>query len=640
MTSKRLRIAIVQQGVWDTPLESMPLAAGYLRANAEADPRLAGRIDVRIHNFRGGDRLAQMAHDIFRDGMPDVLAFSVLGWNFSTFGALAETFRRGNGSGWVIFGGTHVANQAARVFRLHPSVDVVVNGEGEFVFTDLLAARLRAADICDLDNVNGISFRNRAGEIVTTAPRARIQELDEIPSPILTGAIPLTGPSGAFRYDVALMETNRGCPYQCSFCYWGGATGQKVRTFSMERLLEEVELFARHEVETLILCDANFAMLPRDKEFVEGVLEVRQRYGFPHSLESSWAKNKSDTFYEIVKHMTEAGLKTSFTLALQTLNDDALTHMHRRNMRVNAWEDLVDWLDREGLESYAELIWGAPGETVESFVAGYDAMAERVSRIATYPLLLLPNTRFTDEREDHGFVTVRGDTDDFEYVLEHNTMTMDDNRQMMRFIFWARSIAENMYLRHIWAPLRRLAGVKQSEVIWSVADFFDEHGPPGLRACEVPLVDSDVVGRTIKQLHTDPQVTDLFRTWWQERMRPRLPKEMISVLGDILEYDLLTRPVYDAPGHGTEVDLPVESFEGESHYVRDVELRRDVPAVLAAVEDGKPLPEASPVHVRLAYKVGFYRHCDSTEAAAHFYGKYVLIEPGDSVHDRPTKVPA
>ena len=46
--------------------------------------------------------------------------------------------------------------------------------------------------------------------------------------------------------------------------------------------------------------------------------------------------------------------------------------MNRRNMRLNDWHDLVDWLTTEGLECYAELIWGTPGESVESFLSGYD----------------------------------------------------------------------------------------------------------------------------------------------------------------------------------------------------------------------------------------------------------------------------
>jgi hypothetical protein len=279
-------------------MESMPLAAGYLKATASADPRLTGITDIQIKNFRGGMKLSALAQQLFGAAIPDVLAFSVLGWNYRTFGALAETFKQLNPSGWVIFGGTHVANQAERVFGAFPAVDVVVNGEGEFVFADLLAARIDNVSPRDLITIDGISFRQADSTVVTTPDRPRLEALDVIPSPILTGAIPLTDDDGVFRYDVAIMETNRGCPYKCSFCYWGGAVGQRVRAFSRERLRAELEVLAAHKVHTLVLCDANFGMLPIDLEFVEDLLAIRERTGYPKTLETSWAKNKSKVFYK------------------------------------------------------------------------------------------------------------------------------------------------------------------------------------------------------------------------------------------------------------------------------------------------------------------------------------------------------
>ena len=103
-------------------------------------------------------------------------------------------------------------------------------------------------------------------------PRERVNDLNVIASPFLSAAIELTDGQGRFRYDVALMETNRGCPYKCSFCYWGGAVGQRVRAFARERLRAELEIFARHKVHTVVLCDANFGMLRGDADFVDGTV--------------------------------------------------------------------------------------------------------------------------------------------------------------------------------------------------------------------------------------------------------------------------------------------------------------------------------------------------------------------------------
>ncbi|EPJ36253.1 putative Anaerobic magnesium-protoporphyrin IX monomethyl ester cyclase [Streptomyces afghaniensis 772] len=504
-----LKIGLVQQSAWDLPIDSMPLAAGYMKAVLDADPDLGPETDVRIHNLRGGWSITQMARMIFGDGdIPDVLAFSVLGWNYRNFACLAELHKQLKPDGVTVFGGNHVSNQGQKVFRECPSVDVVVNGEGELTFRDLTAALLADRREPPLADIAGLSFRSpEDGGCVTTGERERIDDLDVIPSPFLTGAIPLLDRDGHFPYEFALLETNRGCPYKCSFCYWGGATGQRVRSFSRERLAAELDMFGYHEVPTVFLCDANFGMLQADEEFTEDLLRMNEKYGFPIALEANWAKNKSERFHRIVRTLKERGFKSSFTLALQTLSDQALTDMRRRNMKLNQWEELTDWLAEEEMEAFVELIWGAPGETTESFFQGYDKLAEKVPRIAVYPLLLLPNTDYSEQRDIHGFVTVRGQSDDFEYVLANRTSTFDENLRMQRFMYLARILGENQYFKRLWHPARRLAGMTQSQVIHSLLDWIDASDHPSVAAFRdsFPVIaESPAVASGHRMLYSDP----------------------------------------------------------------------------------------------------------------------------------------
>ncbi|WP_051473266.1 KedN5 family methylcobalamin-dependent radical SAM C-methyltransferase [Saccharomonospora piscinae] len=618
--SGKLTVDLVQQGIWDMPLESMPLASGYLKATALADDTIATNFDINIRNFRGKVTLSSMAYELFGDRVPDVLAFSVFGWSYRAFGALAATFKQLNPQGWVIFGGTHVANQADRTFAMFPEVDVVVNGEGELIFRDLLHAYLDGAGEDTLAAVNGISYRDAENRVLTTADRERIANLDDIPSPFLTNTIEMTDEKGEFRYDVALMETNRGCPYKCAFCYWGGAVGQKVRAFSRERLRAELEFFAKLRVHTIVVCDANFGLLPGDLQFVEDLIEIRDQYGFPRALETSWAKNKSKTFYSIVRRMKEAGMRSSFTLALQTLDDNTLELMNRKNMKVNDWEDLSEWLSREGLDCYAELIWGAPGETVESFMAGYDKLAERVSRIACYPMLLLPNTDYGDRREFHGIISVRGDNDDFEYVLKNRQVSFAENQEMQRFLFWARVIAEMAVFRIIWAGLRELVGFRQTTVLRSLDDWVrntDDPAAEPLRATlESVVVGTGEVGAAISYLYREPDVERMLTRWWNERIRPEIPSEVAPVLDEMFRYDLLTKPVAAPPG-AEEPDttgLELVSVRGEDYYRRTVRLDYDIPEIVARLR-AEEQPDLTPrtTELDLYYKPG----CESAVASTN-----------------------
>ncbi len=632
MKNANRKVCIVQQGVWNMQLESMPLAAGYLKAYAQTDSRVESECDIRILSLDGGDTTLTMVEKLLFAEIPNVVAFSVLGWNYTKFKKVAEAFKQFNPRGWVIFGGNHVSHQAQRIFQEAPAVDIVVNGEGELTFREILSAFVAGAPTSELHDIDGVSFRSGEGDIVTTAPRSRIVDLDIIPSPVLSGAIPLLDDEGKFRYDVAIMETNRGCPYKCAYCYWGGAIGQKVRRFSRARLRAELELYGRLGVNDIILCDANFGMLRQDRDFVEDLIEVRGKYGFPRNFESSWAKNKSDVFFGIVRRMKEAGFHSNFTLALQTLTSSALTLMRRDNMKVNAWEDLASWLRKEGMECYAELIWGCPGETYETFIEGYDKLARRVYRIATYPHLLMPNTDYTDKREQYEFRTLRGEHDDFEYVLSHCTMSIEDNRKMLRFLFWARLMAEYMVFRDLWTALVELEDITQSQVLLSLdawLDAQDDDVARGLQRCRAEVVDSFDLSRVstgIRYVASEPGIDEYLLKWWNGSFRSRISEARADFMTAVLEYDLCTRPVLDEDeAYRTRRAPSRESVQvnGVSYYVRrDQTLRYDLPALLADIRGGEQ-PELQPeaITVDLHYKAGFKDFVDNHEFYPQFVGK-------------------
>lgn len=630
-----LDIDIVQQSAWDIPMDSVPLAAGYLKAVLDQDEELGPLVEVRIRNFRGGTTLPEMARALFTGAAPDVLAFSVVGWNYREFTCLAEAYKQVRPDGLVVFGGNHVSHQAPKVFREAPAVDVLVNGEGERTFRDLVASVLAGPREPDLASVPGVSYRDGEGVVRTTVERERVEDLDEIPSPLLTGAIPLTDGAGRFPYEFALLETNRGCPYRCSFCYWGGAVGQRVRGFSRERLAAELDLLGFHQAHTVFLCDANFGMLEADEEFVEDLIRVRERRGFPRSLEANWAKNKSARFHRIVKALKANGLKSSFTLALQTLTDEALSVMGRRNMRVNQWEELVDWLDAEGMDCFAELIWGAPGDTPASFLEGYDRLAERVSRIAVYPLLLLPNTDYSQQREVHGFTTLRGQHDDFEYVLANRTSPLPEHLRMQRFMYLARLLGENQYFKRLWRPARLLAGLSQSQVITSLLEWMQAADHPAVTAFleSFPVIaESPAVAAGHRLLYTRPDLDAQIRRWWDEVVVPAFPERWRGFGAELYTFERWCRPVYQGP------DDPVPpgwSLDGDRYLSEPVEFSFPMERALARVADGRG-PERRATTYRFRSERGFFHHLDNHETGAHYFA---CPEPvGES--DSPAAVPA
>ncbi len=623
----KVRVSLVHQGVWKMNTLSMPLSLGYIKATAYADTGIRSAADIQICTFRGSASASEIIRTLLSHDPPDILGFSVCGWNLYRFAAVAEAYRQIRPDGWIVFGGPHVANQAARLCRLYPDVDVVVNGEGEFIFRDILEAYLGGGDKSQLDHIPGISFQ-RDGCVHTTPQRDRIANLDDIPSPFLAGILPFRDGSGRAIYDVALLETNRGCPYKCSFCYWGGAIGQKVRAFSRERLREELELFARERVESIALCDANLGMLPGDEVFVDDVIRVKERYGYPLNIEASWAKHKGERFYKIVRQMKQAGLKSSFTLALQSLDEKALEYMQRKNMKLNEFEDLAVWMRAEGLNTYAELIWGLPGETSDTFIEGYDRISEHVSQIATYPLLVLPNTDFDQNRERYGLVTMRHEDSDFEYVISHPDMTIEENARMHQFLFWARVVAENTIFRNIWVPLRKLASIKQSQVLKSLDEWAGRQTDEvvrGIWECRQEMVrtmDSSRTQRGTRYFYYVHALTTKLQSWWREAILPAVPALLRPFFTELFRYEMLTLPIPEDSELAAE--LRTVYFDEKEYFEREVgEFHFDIAALLLAIEAGTPcdFAERAPRSETFYYRVGFADYIDNHEFVTHYSGR-------------------
>lgn len=622
--------------------ESLPLASAYLKATLDDDERIREEAAVSIHNFGGGVTIGAMVRDLLIEDVPDVLAFSVFGWNFQQFATLSETFKQINPDGLVVWGGTHVANQAKRVFEMAPWVDVVVNAEGELIFRSIVEAYLghgRSPGFwADLRGIPGISISDADGGVVDTDDAGRIQDINEIPSPFLTQAVDLLDRNGQFRYDVALLETNRGCPYKCAFCYWGGAVGQKVRAFDRARLREEVEIFARLGVESLVLCDANFGLLPVDLEFIEDVIRIREKYGYPRSVDTSWAKNKSDVFYEIVRRMSEVGLRSSFTLALQTLDEEALGLMHRRNMRLNDWSEMVDFVHSQGLELYAELLWGAPGESREDFLNGYNRISRHTSRIAVYPILVLPNTSYAAERDELGIITTRGENDDFEYVLGTKELSLRENIESQPFLLLVRTLGEHMLLRYTWHALRELCDLDQGSALWSIGAHVHESSHPVAHQLRQVLagrtvVDSPAVADALRVLYTNERVEEFLVEWLEQEIKPGVDDRTWKLFFDVFRFDWYSRALMDTEEWLTG-QLRTELRDGDRWYVREsVEFLFPLLEIFSTGEaDSGPslarcleTEDTGSYAYDFAYPGGFAEHIDSHEIAAHYFAQVAPV---------------
>jgi len=332
-------------------------------------------------------------------------------------------------------------------FRMNPQVDVAVHGEGEATFTEMLDA-LRGQvgngppDLSVLRNVPGLTFR-MDGEIVQTGKRERIGDVDRIPSPYRSGLFDSVGETDT---EIVLMtiETNRGCPYGCTFCDWGSATLSRIRKFDLQRVFDDLEWCARHKVRIVFLSDANFGIFPRDVDIARKVVELKQRYGYPKLFESSYAKNTVKHLREIIEILADGGVLSTGTLSLQSLDASTLATIRRSNIKVEQYEALAAEFGSNGLPFVMELMMGLPGSTLSSYLGDLQQVVDREVRARVNPTEVLMNSPMNDPeyRKQHQIEILRPVSHDWSedivtrqksLIVSTATYTRDEYALMERY---------------------------------------------------------------------------------------------------------------------------------------------------------------------------------------------------------------
>jgi radical SAM superfamily enzyme YgiQ (UPF0313 family) len=436
-----------------------PLASGYLQAYASADA------DIRdSYTFEQYAASVKTPRNEIMDALlatdSDVYAFSCYVWNMGLVNSILPTLLEAKPGAQVILGGPQVMHHGHKYLDRTRDNLVLCNGEGEVTFSEYLKEMTQSKP--DLSRVQGLSLY-RDGQLVETEERPRIQNLDDIPSPFLAGNI-----FGTERYTMSILETNRGCPFRCGFCFWGAATNDRVYKFDEARIRDELTWMAKNGMVFLYIADANWGMLKRDSDLSKHIAECAAKYRLPHIIYFSAAKNKPSNVTQITQIFKEAGLVTSQPVSMQTLDPTSLEKIDRSNIKLDAFAAVQKDLRDKQISSFIELIWPLPGETITSLKRGVNTLcANDADTIIIYSHLLLNNTPLYHNREKHGFVTRPGGGGIAEahIVVETTDVTWDDFKEGMRFFYALHALQNTRTLR---AVRRYLA---QSEQV-SFSDFF------------------------------------------------------------------------------------------------------------------------------------------------------------------------
>lgn len=344
---------------------NIPLGAACLKQAVTGIPDL--RVDILPGPLasHAGDKALIKAVTEYR---PHILGFTVFSWNLDRSLYLAEKIKEKIQTR-IIFGGPEITPDNPLLHS--PFVDVYVYGEGEGVFKRLLTEE-------------------------TLWEKGRVRDLSggsflSLGSPYVNGHLE----PGA--ENTMLLETQRGCPYRCGFCYYHKS--RKTRNTADDRIVLDGVAYALDQgMEEVYLLDPSLNSRPGLPALLEKIA-VLNRSG-KVSLTSEIRAESVDE--KLARRFREAGFK-GVEVGLQSTNPLALKLMNRPT-NLEVFLSGVKALQKQGIAPTVDLIFGLPGDTLGGFEKTLDFVHDHGldDHLQVFPLLVLPGTAFRKKSRELG----------------------------------------------------------------------------------------------------------------------------------------------------------------------------------------------------------------------------------------------
>jgi radical SAM superfamily enzyme YgiQ (UPF0313 family) len=305
--------------------DSFPLGLGYLAAVAKGNEIIVIDENVETLNLEKIN--------------PDIVGITSTTPSFPRAMEIAKTVKKLWRGTTLVIGGTHVTFVPEDA--LMGGVDVVVRGEGEHAFLELLEGR-------ELGRIKGIAYMEE-GRIIKTPDRELIPDLDSLPFPAWQ-RFPLQG------YGIMSMITSRGCPYSCSYCSATRFWRHHVRYRSPENVLEELKLIAEQGFKLIRFMDSTFTL---DKKRCLRICELIKKEG----LDLKWScETRADALDdEILEAFSTSGCNL-ICIGVDSGSQRVLDETNRQ-MRVSSIKKAFEKIRKYGIATRAYVTFGFPGES-------------------------------------------------------------------------------------------------------------------------------------------------------------------------------------------------------------------------------------------------------------------------------------
>ncbi len=376
--------------------ESLPINIGYIASYCIK--QFGQDVDITLFKY-----IHELEKAII-DDPPDILGLSNYCWCQNVSQEMFKIFTEKNPKGLRVWGGPNfpldVPTQK-EFFEKFKYFDIYVPTDGEVGFSNIVKHVLDTnLEMIKYEvtqkPIEGCIVRNSEGRLLYSLADTRIKNLDEIPSPYMTGLL------DKFFDDklIPMLQTNRGCPFTCSFCTDGREAVNIVNKFSKERIKNEIEYISTHvkkNVHSMFISDLNFGMIPGDLDTCQEIKKVQDKYNYPHKLLTTTGKNNKEKIIESIKSLAGS---LSLSMSVQSMDEQVLKNIRRENISKDVMLELAPTIKENNMNTTAEVILGLPGETYDSHLETIRKLiSAKLDDVITYTCFLLPGSEMATPME-------------------------------------------------------------------------------------------------------------------------------------------------------------------------------------------------------------------------------------------------
>ncbi len=377
-----------------TKIPSLNLAS--LAANVDE-----GLCEIKIADLVVKDKNPEKElRKILGNYKPDIVGLTAMSFQYQTALNFAKLTKEFSSNTQVLMGGYHVTADKENIIESEDMnfIDFLIDGEGEVPFNELIKALVKGSDF---ETVPGISYKQN-GKIFHNARPVKLLEPEEIKIPLRSARIYKKG-FHIFGKPGDVIETSRGCVYNCNFCSIRNMYGKSFRKFSVDRIITDLEDAKRHGAEAIFITDDNITI--DGKRLIELSNEItRAKLNMTFAVQASVRGFKRNP--GLAKAMAQAGTKIVF-LGIENASDDNLEFMQKSNqLTARDTEIVVKDLKKQGIIVVGGFIFGNPEDQEKDLVRNFD-YAKKIGVDIQLFNILTPHlkTELREELIKEGLVT-------------------------------------------------------------------------------------------------------------------------------------------------------------------------------------------------------------------------------------------